>query len=99
MPILRSPAYRAPGSGAPVPTPWSEVLVGKLTGDSTGGAFSVAELTAEPGWSRPAYVQHRLDECFYVAAGSFTASVETETVSSARKRSAFLAQKLSAPPV
>jgi mannose-6-phosphate isomerase-like protein (cupin superfamily) len=42
-----------------------------VTRDSTGGAFTVAELFVPAGWQRPAYVDHAVDECFYVVEGEF----------------------------
>ena len=77
MTLTRLPAFRATGTGVPVATPWHEALVGKVDGRSTGGAFSVVELTADGGWRRPPYVHHELDECFYVVEGSFLATLET----------------------
>lgn len=77
MPTARRPAFLPSGEGCAVPTPWPEELIGKIDGTSTGGAFSVAELVPTAGWSRPPYTHHVLDECFYVAAGSFVATVDT----------------------
>ncbi|WP_210479577.1 cupin domain-containing protein [Naasia sp. SYSU D00948] len=77
MTLTRMPAFRPSGAGVPVATPWHEALVRKVDGSSTGGAFSVLELTAAADWSRPPYVHHQLDECFYVVEGSFLATVET----------------------
>jgi mannose-6-phosphate isomerase-like protein (cupin superfamily) len=42
-----------------------------VTRDSTGGAFTVTELSAPAGWQCPAYVDHAVDECFYVVEGEF----------------------------
>ncbi len=64
------------GGGADVPTPWGEIAVGKVSGRQTGGAFSLDELAVTSGWSRPAYVHHEVDECFYVVEGTFAVDLD-----------------------
>jgi quercetin dioxygenase-like cupin family protein len=43
----------------------------KATADDTGGAFTVAELTAASEISPPPHVHRHNDECFYVLEGRF----------------------------
>jgi mannose-6-phosphate isomerase-like protein (cupin superfamily) len=64
------------GGGSVHLTPWAEASVVKVTGAQTGGAFTVAELTTDSTWHRPAYVHHELHECFYVVAGMFEARLD-----------------------
>jgi mannose-6-phosphate isomerase-like protein (cupin superfamily) len=73
----RCPVFVPSGTGTAAPTPWLEALVEKIDGSSTGGAFSVTELSVDRDWSRPPYVHHVLDEAFYVVSGSVHATVET----------------------
>ena len=43
-----------------------ELVTYKTTSDQTGGAYSLFEVTTQPGNGVPPHVQHREDESFYV---------------------------------
>jgi mannose-6-phosphate isomerase-like protein (cupin superfamily) len=59
----------APGEGPTLPSQWEEALIGTVSAAQTGGAFTLAELIAPPGWRRDMYVHHEADECFAVLDG------------------------------
>jgi quercetin dioxygenase-like cupin family protein len=42
----------------------------KVTGDDTGGAFSVAEFVMAPGYSTPRHLHRRFMECGYILSGT-----------------------------
>lgn len=42
----------------------------KVSGDDTGGAFSVAEFGMAPGYSTPRHLHRRFTECGYILEGS-----------------------------
>src|SRR3712207_4093574 len=48
-----------------------EVVTYKITGEQTGGAYSLFEVVSEPGGGPPPHVQHREDEVFYVLEGEY----------------------------
>lgn len=48
-----------------------ELLTYKVPSRRTGGAYSLFEVTTQPGAGPPPHVQHREDECFYVLDGEF----------------------------
>src|SRR3712207_4789742 len=48
-----------------------EVVTYKITGEQTGGAYSLFEVVSEPGGGPPPHVQHREDEAFYVLEGEY----------------------------
>lgn len=68
-PARMSSSLIAPGEGPMLPSAWDESLIGTVGASQTGGAFSLAELIAEPGWCRDTYVHHEVDECFVVQEG------------------------------
>ena len=47
----------------------------KVVGDDTGGAFTVAELTAGPELGPPPHIHRDHDESFYVLDGTFEFSL------------------------
>jgi len=59
-----------PGSRPRVVTPWNEAAFATVLGGQTGGAFTLIDVVAGPGWVRPVYVHHAADECFYVVEGA-----------------------------
>ena len=59
-----------PGEGRSV---WvlGELVTYKVTGEQTGGACSLFEVSSPPGGGPPPHVQHRGDESIYVLEGEF----------------------------
>ncbi len=70
----------SPGGGRSL---WvlGELVTCKTTSEQTGGAYSLFEVTTQPGVGPPPHVQHREDESFYVLQGEFTFVVEGRTIS------------------
>jgi quercetin dioxygenase-like cupin family protein len=58
-----------------------ELVTYKTTSEQTGGAYSLFEITTQPGVGPPPHVQHREDESFYVLQGEFEFVVEGRTIS------------------
>jgi quercetin dioxygenase-like cupin family protein len=48
-----------------------ELVTYKTTSEQTGGAYSLFEVTTQPGAGPPPHVQHREDESFYVLEGEY----------------------------
>ena len=46
-----------------------------LTGEQTGGAFFMAEVSVPPGCGNPPHIHTREDETFYVQQGTLTVQV------------------------
>ena len=66
-----SAVHVAPAEGRAVWMPGLQLLTLKVSGEQTGGAYSLFEVAVAPeGGSQP-HVQHREDECFYVLEGRF----------------------------
>ena len=53
-----------------------ELVTYKTASDQTGGAYSLFEVTTQPGVGPPPHVQHREDESFYVLEGEYEFVVE-----------------------
>ena len=53
-----------------------ELVTCKTTSEQTGGAYSLFEVTTQPGVGPPPHVQHREDESFYVLEGDYEFLVE-----------------------
>jgi mannose-6-phosphate isomerase-like protein (cupin superfamily) len=51
-----------------------------VTGDRTGGAYSLFEVASQLGAGPPHHVQHREDEAFYVLEGNCEFLVEDRTL-------------------
>ena len=64
-------AHVAPGEGTISLWVLGELLTYKVTSHRTGGAYSLIEVTTQPGVGPPPHVQHREDESFYVLEGEF----------------------------
>ena len=67
-----------PESGRKFPTLWAEPARLLITGAASGGAYAATEVSAWPGWARPAYVHHEVDECFYIADGEFEVELDDQ---------------------
>jgi quercetin dioxygenase-like cupin family protein len=52
----------------------------KANGKSTGGAYTLVEITVGPGYQTPLHVHHREDEGFWVLDGHATFTVGDETI-------------------
>ena len=72
-------AFVSPGEGRSL---WvlGELVTCKTTSEQTGGAYSLFEVTTQPGAGPPPHVQHREDEAFCVLEGEYQFLVEGYTI-------------------
>ena len=73
-------AYLPPGEGTRSLWVLGELVTYKITSYQTGGAYSLFEVTAQPGAGPPPHVQHREDESFYILEGEYEFLVEGRTI-------------------
>jgi mannose-6-phosphate isomerase-like protein (cupin superfamily) len=64
-------AHVRPAEGVRSRRVFGELVTCKVTSDRTGGAYSLFEVTTQPGEGPPPHVHHREDECFYVLEGEY----------------------------
>jgi quercetin dioxygenase-like cupin family protein len=57
-----------------------EMVTCKITSDQTSGAYSLFEITTQPGDGPPPHVQHWEDESFYVLEGEYEFLDEGRTI-------------------
>jgi quercetin dioxygenase-like cupin family protein len=72
--------YVRPGEGTRSLWVLGELVTYKITSYQTGGAYSLFEVTTQPGAGPPPHVQHREDEAFYVLEGEYQFLVEGRTI-------------------
>ena len=70
------------GAGKAYRSPIDEIRF-LITGEQTGGAFFMAEVSVVPGGGNPPHIHHREEECFYLQEGTLTIQVggKTQTAS------------------
>ena len=64
-------AHIRPGEGRRSLWVMGEMVTCKVTSDQTSGAYSLFEITTQPGDGPPPHVQHWEDEAFYVLEGEY----------------------------
>jgi mannose-6-phosphate isomerase-like protein (cupin superfamily) len=64
-------AHVRPSEGIRSLRVFGELVTCKVTSDQTGGAYSLFEVTTQPGEGPPPHVHHREDEAFYVLEGEY----------------------------
>jgi mannose-6-phosphate isomerase-like protein (cupin superfamily) len=57
-----------------------ELLTYKIPSQQTGGAYSLFEVTTQPGAGPSPHIHHREDEAFYVIEGEYEFLVEGRTI-------------------
>ena len=69
----------SPGEGRSL---WvlGELVTYKTSSEQTGGAYSLFEVTTQPGGGILPHVQHREDESFYLLEGEYEFLVEGRTI-------------------
>jgi quercetin dioxygenase-like cupin family protein len=72
--------YLPPGEGTRSLWVLGELVTYKITSYQTGGAYSLFEVTAQPGAGPPPHIQHREDEAFCVLEGEYEFLVEGRTI-------------------
>ena len=77
--MLQGSVHIPPGEGRSL---WvlGELVTCKTTSEQTGGAYSLFEVTTQPGGGVLPHVQHREDESFYVLEGEYEFPVEGRTI-------------------
>ena len=80
VPAGTGTAYWGPG----------ELMTFLLTGEETGGALFLSELSVAPGGGTPPHIHHREDETFYILEGEMTASVCGQTIKGTPGTAIFL---------
>lgn len=70
----------APAGTGPVYRSPIDQLRFLITGEQTGGAFFMAELSVPPGCGNPPHIHTREDETFYLQQGTLTVQVGGKTV-------------------
>ena len=73
LPAGTGPAYWGPG----------DQITFLITGEQTGGAFFMAEVSVSPGGGPPPHIHRREEETFYLQQGSLTIQVGGETLQAA----------------
>src|SRR5690349_9162648 len=77
----KSTAYHSvrAGTGPAYRSPIDEIRF-LITGEQTGGAFFMAEVSVPPGGGNPPHIHHREEEMFYIQQGALTVQVGGETL-------------------
>ena len=70
VPAGTGPAYRGPG----------DQITFLITGEETGGAFFMAEVSVPPGGGPPPHIHHREEETFRLLQGTLTIQVGGKTL-------------------
>ena len=69
--LMTGVAHIRPGEGRRSLWAMGEMVTCKITSDQTSGAYSLFEITTQPGEGPPPHVQHWEDEAFYVLEGEY----------------------------
>jgi quercetin dioxygenase-like cupin family protein len=80
VPAGTGPAYWGPG----------DQITFLITGEETGGAFFMAEVSVPPGGGPPPHIHHREEETFYVLEGTLTVQAGGETLHASPGDSVYL---------
>ena len=71
--------YVPAGTGKAYRSPIDEIRF-LITGEQTGGAFFLAEVSVPPGGGPPPHIHHREEETFYLQQGTLTIQVGENTL-------------------
>ena len=80
VPAGTGPAYWGPG----------DQITFLITGEQTGGAFFMAEVSVPPGGGTPPHIHRREEETFYLQQGTLTIEVGGKTLIASRGDSVLL---------
>ena len=72
-------AYVSTGTGRSYKSPIDQITF-LITGEQTGDALFMAEVTVAPGSGNPPHIHHREEEMFYVQQGTLTVHVDGKTL-------------------
>src|SRR5277367_1135446 len=70
VPAGTGPAYRSP----------ADQITFLITGEETGGAFFMAEVSVPPGGGNPPHIHRREEETFYLQQGTLTIQIGGKTL-------------------
>jgi quercetin dioxygenase-like cupin family protein len=73
-------AHIPPGEGARSLWVMGVLVTYKIPSQKTGGAYSLFEVTTQPGAGPPQHIHHREDESFYVLEGEYEFLIGEETL-------------------
>ena len=76
---MKQPILVPAGTGVTYRSPVDEVKF-LVTGQETGGAFFMAEVSVPPGAENPPHIHRREDESFYIQQGMLTVQVGGKTL-------------------
>ena len=71
--------YVAAGTGPAYESPIDKITF-LITGEQTGGAFFMAEVSVSPGGGNPPHIHHREEEMFYMQQGTLTIQLGGNTL-------------------
>ena len=86
---LRQAKHVPAGSGTAYWGP-GELMTFLLTGEETGGAIFMSEISVAPGGGTPPHIHHREDETFRLLEGTLTIQVGGDTITASAGDLAFL---------
>jgi quercetin dioxygenase-like cupin family protein len=92
QPTSRSVVDLAPGEGTSSHWLGTDLHTFKAVTQTTGGAYTLTELTARPEFVPPPHIHHREDEAFYVLEGRFEFSYEGRTFTAGPGSFVYLAK-------
>ncbi|MGH9615835.1 MAG: quercetin 2,3-dioxygenase [Acidobacteriaceae bacterium] len=93
LPQRNQVKYVPRGAGAAYWGP-GELMTFVITGEETGGAFFMAEISVAPGGGTPPHIHHREDESFHLLEGTLTMQVGGDTIAAAAGDFVFLPREI-----
>jgi quercetin dioxygenase-like cupin family protein len=87
------PKILPPGSGQAINVIGDNMLI-RLTGEDTGGAFTLLEQTNVPGFGIPMHVHKNEDELFHIIEGSIAFTVGDQSLVASASTTVFLPRDL-----
>jgi quercetin dioxygenase-like cupin family protein len=87
------PKFLVPGSGNPLNVLGDHMTV-RLTGEDTGGRFTLVEQTNEPGTGIPMHLHENEDELFHILDGQMEFTVGTQTTTATAGTTVFLPRNI-----
>lgn len=89
-PPQRNQVKHVPGGAGAAYWGPGELMTFLITGEETGGAFFMSEISVAPGGGTPPHVHHREDEAFRLLEGTLTIQVGPDTITASAGDFAFL---------
>jgi quercetin dioxygenase-like cupin family protein len=89
-PPQRSQVKLVPGGAGAAYWGPGELMTFLATGEDTGGAFFMSEISVAPGGGTPPHIHYREDEAFRLLEGTLTIQVGADTITACAGDFAFL---------